>query len=79
MPVKEIVEQINRDKKISSASAVVSKVATVLPLPEDSAHPKEYLDGLTTKIHSHLAVVRQRFGEKAVFEMVNALLRQVTS
>ena len=76
--IKKVVEQFNKQKQINSAAAVVSKVTTVLPLPDAGEHADDYLEGLSTKLQAHLAVVKERFGEDAVLDICNKLVQNVT-
>lgn len=77
--VREIVKEICKQRHIDSAAAVVSKVATVLPLPAEEEPSEDYLAVLKAKLQSHLELVKERFGDAVVVQICSEVVQLVTA
>ncbi len=73
-PVRE-AQKMRHARKIRQAEAVISEIATVLPLPEKNENPMDYIEGIGGRLAEYLFAAREMLSAEAYGKLITLLHR----
>jgi hypothetical protein len=73
-PVRE-AKRMRQARKVKQAEAVLSQIATVLPLPEKGENPLDYVEGISGRLAEYLFAAREKLSAEAYGKLITLLHR----
>lgn len=72
--LRQALKTVREQKYIQKAASKVSRVATVLPLPEPEVHPEDFLnDQVLPQLESYLQKIENQFGKDFVLQILERM------